>query len=512
MASAVTRLTPGAMAWLTSALLLASGPLGLLVGDAGSLRNAQVAVSVVLFALAWLAPTRFASPLPPRAWLALTVTALIWVEFASWSHWAAMGVNGVDFSIFDWMLQSTHTGRFGYSPIYDVNHFGVHSSFLLLAVVPLHALWPGPGWLVTLGPVLVWAGLFPLRRWSRAVVGEHGGLELALALAWLGNAWLGRLVNGVFRIESFVPFLTLWFLVAWVERKPRLVAAFAVALLCSKEDTALALVAFGVVALLTERPRWKEAGSVLASSLVFFVVYSRLVQPALTHHAQAAYWHFWSDFGDTPATIVVNLLTSPRLVVFKLVTSGWWHLFLPLLLLPFGSPRAVAGLFPTLFLLGVANYAQMHDYGGYYPAALVAWALLGTLEVAGRLRPRAPGLAVAASALLLFPLFDGGYTRSVPIDWSLRAELEPARLELTRRSATVRCVQPILMPQVGYPEHVTPLFEPACLEQPGAVGLLLPGADPWPLETVQLEAALDGWTRAGRVTRFGRFVLVGPAP
>jgi uncharacterized membrane protein len=512
MAVMVTRLTPSAMAWLTAALLLASGPLGMLVGDAGSLRNVQVGLSAVLFVLAWRAPSQFALPVASRAWLVLTVTSLVWLEFAAWSRWAALGVNGVDFSIFDWMLQSTHSGRFGYSPIYDVNHFGVHSSFLLLAVVPLHALWPGPGWLVTLGPVLVWAGLFPLRRLSRALVGAHGGLELALALAWLGNAWLGRLVNGVFRIESFVPVLTLWFLVAWVERKPRLIAGFALALLCSKEDTALALAAFGVAALVTERGRWKAALGVVLSSVVFFVVYSRLLQPWLTNHAQAAYWHFWSDFGDRPGTIVVNLLTSPRLVLVKLITSGWWHVFLPLLFLPFGSPRAVAGLAPTVFLLGVANYAQMHDYGGYYPSPLVAWALLGTLERAARLRARPYGLAVVATALLLFPLFEAGYARSVPVDWAKRATLETARDAFLAREATVRCVQPILMPQVGYPEHLTPLFALECLDQPGAVGLLLPDADPWPLEASTLAGGVEMWAAAGRVTRFGSFVLVGPPP
>jgi hypothetical protein len=508
-AAPAPRWSPSALAWVTAGLWALSGPLGLVLGEAAAFRNVHYVLAAALGALAFVAPATFAQPLSRPSRRALFGGALLWLGFASWSHWASFHVNGVDFSIFDWMLESTHQGRFGYSPIYDVDHFGVHSSFLLLLLVPLHALWATPLWLVATGPLVLWAGLFPLRRLSRALVGVNGGLELTLSLAWLGNAWLGRLANGVFRIESLAPALTLWFLVGWVERRRGVWALATLALFCAKEDTALALGCFSAVMLAVERDRRRDAGALLVAALTFFFAYTRLLQPWLTQHAQPPYWHFWSDFGDTPGAIATTLITSPKLVLGKLLSARWWFFFGPLLLLPFGSWRAVGGLWPTFFLLGVANYDEMHLYRSYYPSPMVAWALLGTLSMLARWQTQPGRWRWGLLALLLFPLVEGGYAKAVPVDFGRRAGLEAVAAALAR-PATQRCLQTVLMPQVGYPEHPQPLMDVACIDDPGAVGLLHPALDRYPLEDgPAYDAAVARWRSEGRVEELpGGFLYI----
>jgi uncharacterized membrane protein len=505
----LTRVSPDRAAFVVALLFVVTGCLGLVVGSPAAFRNPHLALAVALTAVAARAPETFARPLSPRAWRGLVASALVWCALASWSHWAAFRVNGVDFSIFDWMLESTHQGRLGYSPIYDVNHFGVHSTFLLLLLVPLHALAPSPLWLVGVGSVAVWAGCFPLRRLARSLLGVHGGLELTLMLAWLGSSWLGY---GVFRIESLTPVFTLWFLVGWVEKRRGMLGAAALAMLCTKEDAALALASFAVASLLVERRRWPEALAVLLLATTFLATYVGWLQPLLLGKPAPTYLHFWSDFGQTAPEILRAWLSSPAEVAVKLFTSRWYLFFGPLLLLPFLSVQGAAGLLPTFFLLGVSNYDHMRDYGGYYPSPMVAWALFGMLEVAARTRHRRRWWLATVAGLLAFPLFQGDPARSVVIDWRVRAGLPAARAALAE-PASVRCVQTVLMPHLGYPSSLVPLFDDGCLDRPGAAGLLHPQLDLYPQPRERFDRALERLSAAGRTRDLpGGFVYVAPAP
>jgi len=486
------------------------------VGEPLAFRNLQYGLSALALA-GWLFDRAgWATPLSRGAWLAVLVASLLWCEATSLSRFLAFQVNGVDFSTFDWMLVNTARGHFGYSPIYSatrsgVNHFGVHSSFLLLALVPLEALAPSPLWLVLLGPLAVWAGVFPLRRLVRWSSGEHGGLLLAAILAFVANAWVGRLVSQAFRIESLVPALSLWFLVGWVERRPAWWAPAAVALLLTKEDAALFLAAFAAGAALVERPRWRGAVALVVGCAGWLVLYTRVLQPLLLGRPPT-YLGFWSEFGDTLPAVVAGQLTHPLLVLRKLLSSGLWMFFLPLAALPWASPRAAAAMAPTVWLLGTATYDLMHAFENYYPAPLVAFALFGVLDVLRRWRAAAEparwreGLALAA--LLAFPLVAGGYCKVVPVDWSRREGLAQVREAIA--GAPRVCVQTAIFPHLGY-GPLEPLLDPACADVPGTLTVANPGLATWFWAPGEFDAAIARW-RASRAVRElpGGFLVFGP--
>jgi hypothetical protein len=205
------------------------------------------------------------------------------------------------------------------------------------------------------------------------------------------------------------------------------------------------------------------------------------------------------------------MLSSPWQVLRKLATSSWYLFFGPLLLLPFLSLRGAAGLFPTFFLIGVANFGQMHEYEGYYPSPMVPWALFAMVQVAARFQRRRGWWLAAIAGLLAFPLFHSDYARTVPIDWSIRAGLPVARAALAQ-PASVRCVQTALMPHVGYPAGTEPVFDHECLDQPGAAGLLNSRIELYPQTPEQFDGNVARWRAAGRISELpGGFIYVAPA-
>jgi uncharacterized membrane protein len=433
----------------------------------------------------------------------------VWALTCGATHLYSFSISGTDFSVFEWMVGSTHQGHFGYSRIYDLNHFGVHSTFLMLALVPFHALFHSPWVLLVAGSTLVWAGLFPLRRLVRWAHGAaHGGLELIAMVAWLGNPWAGKLINSGFRIESLVPVLTLWFLVGWVEARGWLSGLAMVGLWFSKEDTTLFLLAFAVGAALVERPRWRGALVVAVGSLGWLGVYVKLVQPALLGQPPM-YTTFWSDFGDTLPRVVVGMLQRPLEVAKRVITSGWWTVLLPALLLPLRSPRAALAMAPVIVLLGAASYDQMHSFATYYPTPLLAFVLFGALEV-WRQHPTARALVVAS--LLAWPLFWGGYARAEPIDWERLRGLEEVKAFISKEP--VICVQDVIFPHMGVDDRLHPFGEPGlCIDHPEMTIVLNPELNTWPHEGADFDRWFIDWSRIREVVSFrGGFKVLVAKP
>jgi len=486
-------------AWGCAALFVIAAALGPLVGDAASFRHAQTVLALMLAVWWWRRPEALAGPMTRASWVAFALAAWVWAVCCAGTHFLSFQINGVDFSIFEWMVGSTARGQLGYSRIYELNHFGVHSTFVLLLLVPVYALFSSPWVMLIAGATLIWAGIFPVRRLVRwAHGGPHGVLELVAMAAWLGNPWLGGLINAGFRIESLLPVLTLWFLLGWVEGRRWLWVGSMIALWLSKEDSCLFLSSFACVAALVERHRARSAAFIVIGSLGWLALYSQLVQPALLGHPPA-YLAFWSGFGNTMPSVVVGMLADPLMLAERLATSHWWVLALPALLVPLASPRALGGMAPTVLLLGAATYEPMHRYEMYYPVGLIAFVIFGALEVWRRHPGRARTWVFFS--LLNFPLFWGAYARSVPVDWGRLEAFAEVRRALANEAHL--CVQNILFPHLGLDDRLINLGEPGlCLDHAEITVLVNEQLSTEPHARADFQSWLRDWERQREVTQY----------
>lgn len=497
-------LSPTSFTWAAVCCFGAALVLGPLVGEYGSFHYLHLGLGAALLAACLRDPQRMSAPLSGLAWRAFLLATLVWVEAASLTHFAAFNVSGVDFSIFDWMLASGARGQFGYSPIYDVNHLGVHSTFVLALLVPLHALLPSPLWLVTAGPLVLWLGLFPLRRLVRLCVGEHGGVLLVVSLAYVASTHVGRLATGAFRIENLIPLGTLWFLAGWMEQRRGIWLTAVALLFLTKEDAPLYLGSFATACLLFERPRRAEALTLLLGCFLWLGVYTQLIQPAFAQ--RPGYLTFWHEFGTTPGGVITGMISRPGAVLSRLSTSGLLAYFAPLLFLPWLSWRAAAGLLPTAFLLGTASYATMHDFRTYYPTPLLAFSVFGVLEIMRERKSRGWMMA-SLLALTLFPLIGFGYARVMSFSWARLQAVAEVRAAIA--SAPRVCGQVVVYPHLGYPPRLEPLFEVACADVPGTWVVVSEELDPSLPAPVMAEAIIK-WRATRPLTQLGDFLVFGP--
>ncbi len=485
--------------------------------ELGAIRNWQTVLNPLLgLALVWVGglktgQVRLASGV--KRFLAFSV--LVFCLSVQAGRFFNFEVNGIDFSIFDWMLFNSNHGRFGYSPIYDVNHFGVHATYVLLPLMPLHRLFETPLFLCVVTALAVGGAAWPLWRLGRRG-GLHEGLRVLLVLAYLTSPFTSALLDGGFRPEVFYPLFGLLFLLGWVERRAGLWLPAVVGFLGIKEDAALYTAAFAVGVLLFERERWRPAVGLLVGSVALFGFNVAWFQPLMLRgsgRAQPTYVSFWGQYGQTLPEILRHMAASPLRLAGDILTSGWLRMFAPALFLPLLARQAVLPMLPTMFLLGSASYPVMHDYRMYYPVTLLPfffWGLVEAYRVLGRSARLSPWRdALLGVALLVFPLVGRGYARFTPPPLETHRALAGVRARLEREAGPV-CVQTVLYPHLPYTLPLQPLVN-ECWDRAELPKLLHPGLNPSPYEPIVLEERVEAARREGRVEELGAgFILLLP--
>ncbi|QSQ22281.1 DUF2079 domain-containing protein [Pyxidicoccus parkwayensis] len=490
-------------------------PLSWLHGELGAVRNWQTVFNPVLaFVIAWNGLYRGESvslPVAVKRFFALSI--FVFCLSVQLGRFFNFEVNGVDFSIFDWMLFNSNHGRWGYSPIYDVNHFGVHATYVLLPLMLLHRLFEGPLLLCMVTVLAVGGAAYPLWRLGRHA-GLHEGLCVLLVLAYLTNPVTSILLDGGFRPEVFFPLFGLLFVDGWVERRPALWVPSLIAFLAIKEDAAFYVAAFAVGVWLFERERWKPAAAMLVGAIALFIFNVKYFQPLMLRgsaFAVPSYVSFWGQYGQTLPEILGNMARSPLRLARDILTSGWSRMFGAALFLPLLGRLAVPPMLPTIFLLGSASYPVMHEYRMYYPVTLLPFFFLGLVEswrVLGRSsRWSAWREALLVVALLLFPIVGRGYARFTRPPMEVHEALSSVRARLARETGPI-CVQTVIYPHLPYQLSMRPLFND-CWGHPEWPMLINLRLNTSPYERYALEAWVAEARRDGRVEELGGgFLLI----
>ncbi len=464
----------------------------------GSFRDVQYGLLPLLLYLGYRNRNLpFTLPRAHRLW--------IWGGFGclfvadSWSRYFAVNLNGIDFSIFDWMLVNTWRGNFMFSPLNGFSHFAIHPSWIFLPLVPLHALFMSPFFLLTIGPIILWLPAWPL--WKLCKLKGLSDLDSGLiVLAYLTTPFVDFIVNTGFRIESFIPLGIFTFLYFWEKRNTIGWILGALLFFSIKEDSSFYLAAFAIAQLFQKETRI-AAGGLLAGSLLFTAWTFGIQQPYFLREAQQlepGYLGFWGHYGATKEEILKKMITSPWLVISDIFRSGWWRLYVPLLLFPLLSLPVLLASLPAIFLLGTAaSCSAMHGYNHYYACLLLCFALYGMQDFFVRFSHVSRLRGVARGALFFFPLFHAGWVSVLRPDWKTFDALQQARhfLEQNHPHAKI-CTQTIGFPQLGYTLALQPYTE-SCLTQVDTMIVTIPQKDPHPYSKEMWENLDEKITKMG---------------
>jgi uncharacterized membrane protein len=280
-------------------------------------------------------------------------------------------------NVFWW---TTHGGRPFFSTLADYNTFGQHAAFFLVLLAPFYWLVPGPTTLAFLQTACLTLSAIPVFLISRRAIQDERW-AVWLALTYLLLPGIGAQNVNQFEEPCFVPIFLMWGYYFFLEERFGMFVLFGVLTCSVRENAPLAVVMFGVYALMVRRS-WKWVLTPLIGAGVYFVLVIEVVMPWFR---AGHLWHCMQMFqylGKTPGQIVFNALTHPLAVLSNLGslrnTRLMVFLFGPMLLLPLLSPASLLAL-PDLAIFLGADYPVVKTIQYHYHVTSSAALFVGAI-------------------------------------------------------------------------------------------------------------------------------------
>lgn len=430
--------------------------------------------------------------LQSRAFLPCAATCLgaIFVSSSLTQHLAYRTFSH-DFSMVDEALYWSHHGELMFSPVLGRSYLSEHFSPVLLALVPLHALWPGPiVWLLAPAFALLGAAIL-VQRLVRAEGHSRALANLALVV-WACHPVVVRTLEYPSHVEAFLPVLLFGAYLAWQGRQLVGAVVLLVLALTVKEDVGVYVAGLGAWLALARRRR--TTGALVAALGLGWSYFALRV--ALPHFAGGPDYSFlsrWSQWGHGFTGVLRGFLSRPQNVVTGMLTGEAIRLHACLGFLPLTTLGGWLFVLPPWVVNTTSGNPQHAGLGIYYGLPLLAFATIA--GVAGLRSPAfqrvtssrfAPVFAIAVVMLNVahfsFPPVEHGRGRFAA---ALRDVPENAHVQ------AMACFFPVL----GY-ERPKLLLTPATpLEEHWVVVRL--HSSTWPFSGKQVEDLVREATESG---------------
>lgn len=273
------------------------------------------------------------------------------------------------------------------------SYLGNHVRPILLLVAPLYRLWPDPRMLLVLQSVALGAAAVPLYWVARRCI-DNRIAEIVLVVCYLMYPALGY--ANLFDFHPLVLSIPLLFLAYWAKLEGRR-AVFWIAVLLAlftKEEMAVPIAAWGAVHLLLAlcakwrrrpvgplayRGTWTGLGLALVGGIWAVLCIGVIIphfndaQPyrfLLLWQQLASMWRAWPAAGAT-----IQVTGSGQTLQAFLI-----HLTAPLGYSFLLGPGALCVSLPSLAYLLTGSREALHTVGYQYPAVLIPWLFLATVE------------------------------------------------------------------------------------------------------------------------------------
>ncbi|MCC2626228.1 MAG: hypothetical protein K0R14_2101 [Burkholderiales bacterium] len=306
---------------------------------------------------------------------------LISFNYSALAQYYGFHISGLDFSIFDNMIQEFFRGNLGYSTIVGYYHFATHQNYILALLLPLYYLLPYPVILPIILMTSLWFAGILLWEISRLYLSQFWSFLLVLSFYLSPHLQIGVIC---FCPEMLYPCILFLVAYAHLKNKP-ILFIIAVFLFFSIKEEAI-LYGIGFMLWLLVSRHYLKTFIVLFLILVFATLNFLIVEPYFlnkSHLAVSPALNFWSAYGGTKSAIIMYILKHPISIALHMFnsSSGFWKIYPTFLFIPFLSlPVILTSLLPLgLSLSAAINTSGLHILNGYYPAALISLCFIGML-------------------------------------------------------------------------------------------------------------------------------------
>jgi uncharacterized membrane protein len=307
-----------------------------------------------------------------------------------------------DLGIFDqgvWLLSRFHDP---FVTVMGRNLFGDHTSFILLALVPVYWVWPHVDALLVIQSCVLACSAIPIYELARRRLGSNT-LATALGVVLLLNPALEHGNLEAFHPECFLVLALGVGLYAAIEWNRRLRVVAVVVALLVKEDVALYIAPLGIWIAVRRDRRWGLA--IAAAAISYCVIAYEVLIPTFLGAASPYLGRIpFGGFGGLAKAV----FERPRAVWDPLTTAGQ-PFYLWQIGASFGFGFLLAPGLAVIALLAllenaVSTLPYMHEILYHYSMALAPVLATATVialaRITGPLRRRVMSVVVIASAVI----------------------------------------------------------------------------------------------------------------
>ncbi|MFZ5800564.1 MAG: DUF2079 domain-containing protein [Candidatus Omnitrophota bacterium] len=308
-------------------------------------------------------------------------TGIYIVLFSAICLWKLVSFEYSDFdlAVYSQILYNLIRGSL-YSSILGLNFLGHHAHFLTFLIAPLYAVFPHPFTLLFLQTLVLGLTAIPLYLIAKKELSPS--LGFLVAFAYLAYPALTFTNLYEFHYTVFATFfLTLMLYALYKNNFFWFVVFMFLSLLC-QENIALLIFMTGILAMVLKKGR-RFVLMPIALSIIWLLFCFYLVIPYF-NRGQIQFISFYSQWGNNPKAIAINLLSHPvevfnYLFLQKENLNFIFGLFAPLGFVPFWGFEYTAAVLPVLLqhLLSGRLTEKLLDF--HYAAEMTPFIFLGLI-------------------------------------------------------------------------------------------------------------------------------------
>jgi len=306
--------------------------------------------------------------------IAMVLYFVVFSLISLWKYYN-FGYNGLDLAIINQAFYNSTLGNWFGSSIHPPSYLGDHFTPILLLLLPIYWLFKNPQSLLILQTLALSLAAWPIYLISKKVLDNKWATFLALA--WLLNPFVQNVNLFEFHFLPFATLLILWTAYFYQAKKFLPFVIFSVLALLAREDVALVIAIFGILALLDKRKvKWWLTPIVLSIAYFFLAIkISSLAAPA----DQYKFLLYYAWLGNSWLEIVKTVVTQPWLLLPRIFSPGSLLVALGLLL-----PTAYLPLLkPKYLLLSALVYLQLVMGVGWNWLAMILFTQYSSLLLPG---------------------------------------------------------------------------------------------------------------------------------
>lgn len=263
-----------------------------------------------------------------------------------------------------------------------VSRLSAHADFMLVALSPFYLIWNSPKMLLLIQTVVLSLGAIFVFLIAKEIL-KNKHLALIFGFIYLMNPSLQMANLFDFHAVTFATTLLLASFYFLIKKRYFLLTIFLILSGITKEQVWAITSIFGFPLLVRRRIKIKilGIGIILFSLAIFgYLIWYAIPQTLGKQHFAIAYF---SDFGDSPTNISLNLLLSPQKLILTIFDASSLEylkkIFLPLGFISFLNPLPLMFSIPDFLINLLSNNFNLRQIYYHYTSTITPFIFISAI-------------------------------------------------------------------------------------------------------------------------------------